>query len=95
LTRKVVDGYHPDTMDRKPATELQRILWEEGRAQSWLVRRTGIDKSTMSEYVNGLMRPGEPNRNKIALALGRTDEAEILFGPPRSMTINHQTKEAA
>ncbi len=62
-------------------TQLQRILFEEGRRQDWLARETGIDEGRLSHFVNGNMRPGPVNRQKIADALGRSDEADTLFLP--------------
>lgn len=63
------------------ATRLQQILETEGRKQAWLADQTGIDRARMSQYVNGILRPGDANRAKIADALGRSDEAASLFLP--------------
>lgn len=57
-------------------SELQRILLEEGRKQSWLAERTGIDGASLSHYVNGLHVPDD-KRALIAVALGR--EMSDLF----------------
>ena len=54
-------------------TPLKRILLDEGRRQSWLAERTGIDQATLSRIVNGL-HPSEANAQKIAANLGRQIE---------------------
>lgn len=66
------------------ATRLQEILEVEGRKQSWLSDLTGISPPRLSQFVNGILHPGEENRKKIAEALGRSDEADALFLPATS-----------
>lgn len=61
-------------------TRLAEILLEEGRKQTWLAERTGIDPGTLSRYVNGLHVPKD-RRKAIAEALGRT--VEDVFGKGR------------
>lgn len=56
-----------------PRTPLKRILQDEGRKQSWLAERVGIDQATMSRIVNGF-HADDPTRDAIAQALGRTIE---------------------
>lgn len=53
-----------------PTTPLGRILREEGRKQSWLAERVGIDPAQLSRIVNGLHAP-EATRRAIADTLGR------------------------
>ncbi len=65
-------------------TRLKRILFDEGRTQRSLSVQTGIDEGRLSLFVNGILRPGPVNRQKIADALGRTDEADTLFLPEAS-----------
>lgn len=60
----------------KTTTRLGEILDSEGRKQSWLSERTGIDTGTLSRYVNGLHVP-EDRQRAIAEALGR--ELEDVF----------------
>lgn len=52
-------------------TRLGQIMDLEGRKQSWLSERTGIDTGTLSRYVNGLHVPDD-RKTAIAEALGRT-----------------------
>lgn len=59
----------------RPTTRLGEILEAEGRKQSWLAERVGVDPATLSRIVNGL-HPADDTRAKIAAALGRT-EAEL------------------
>ncbi len=58
------------TVSGTPQTPLGRILREEGRRQSWLAERVGVDQATMSRYVHGLHIPDD-KRRAIAEALGR------------------------
>ena len=59
------------TMNRATTnTPLKRVLTEEGRKQSWLADRAGIDPTTLSRIVNGL-HADDATREKIAAALGR------------------------
>ncbi len=58
------------TVSGTPQTPLGRILREEGRRQSWLAERVGVDQATMSRYVHGLHVPDD-KRAAIAEALGR------------------------
>lgn len=51
-------------------TPLKRVLLDEGRKQSWLAQRVGIDEATLSRIVNGLHCPIEL-REAIASALRR------------------------
>lgn len=53
-----------------PSTPLKTVLTEEGRKQSWLSERTGIEKSRLSYIVNGL-HPRDDEAAAIAAALGR------------------------
>lgn len=57
-----------------PLTPLKRILMDEGRRQSWLAERTGIDQADISRIVRGGMHPGEDRARRIAQVLGRTVE---------------------
>jgi transcriptional regulator with XRE-family HTH domain len=57
-------------------TPLKRILLEEGRKQSWLAEKVGIDQPTLSRIVNGL-HCDAATCERIALALGR-DVAELF-----------------
>ena len=63
-------------MSGTPPTPLGRILREEGRRQSWLSERVGVDQATMSRYVHGLHVPDD-KRAAIAQALGR-DLADVF-----------------
>lgn len=51
-------------------TELQRVIHEEGRKQSWLAGKVGIDQAYLSRIVRGLHCPDDLKR-AIADALGR------------------------
>jgi len=66
---------------RTYATEAQRHLKEDGRTNQWLARKTGIDESSISLFLNAKRHPTEENMNKIAHVLGRSDPG-LLFGPP-------------
>lgn len=59
-----------------PGTPLRRVLEDEGRKQSWLAERIGIDPAQLSRIVNGFHAP-EATRDAIADALGR--ETSELF----------------
>lgn len=54
-------------------SELQRILAEEGRMQSWLAREIGKSAPRVSHIVNGLI-PDDATQAAIADALGRQVE---------------------
>lgn len=54
----------------KQITPLARILREEGRKQSWLAERIGVDPAQLSRIVNGLHAP-EATQRAIADVLGR------------------------
>ena len=51
-------------------TPLKRILLAEGRKQSWLADRAGMDRAQLSRIVNGL-HCDEATRERIAVALDR------------------------
>jgi hypothetical protein len=59
-----------------PKTRLGEILETEGRKQSWLARKVGIDTGMLSRYVNGLHCPDD-KKALIAEALGR-DVADVF-----------------
>lgn len=61
-----------------PPTRLAAIIRDEGRKQSWLSERTGINPSRLSFIVNGL-RPRDDEATAIAGALGRP--VEDVFPP--------------
>ncbi len=58
-------------MEGSAITPLARVLEEEGRKQSWLAERTGIDRGMLNRYVHGLHCP-QDRQQAIAEALGRT-----------------------
>lgn len=51
-------------------TPLKRVLRDEGRKQSWLAEKVGIDQATLSRIVNGLHAEASVQA-KIAEALRR------------------------
>jgi transcriptional regulator with XRE-family HTH domain len=53
----------------KSMSPLKQLLHEEGRKQSWLAERTGIDPATINRIVHGL-QPSEAQAVAIATALG-------------------------
>lgn len=57
---------------------MARAMFTKGIRQADLVERTGIDKGSMSSYVNGRYMPNAKNVAKIAKALGVT--VEYLLG---------------
>lgn len=59
-------------------SRLEQILVEEGRKQSWLVEKTGIDRTRLSFVVRGA-HCEEDERARIAETLGRN--VEDVFGP--------------
>lgn len=59
------------------APRLNQIMIEKGLNQTELSRRTGLDKSLISNYVNGKYRPKEENLILIAKVLN-VDEAWLL-----------------
>lgn len=60
-------------------TPLQRVLTEEGRRQTWLADKVGIDKAHLSRIVNGLHVGDDDLKARIAETLGRT--VDELFPP--------------
>lgn len=52
-------------------TPLKRLLVAEGRKQSWLAEKIGIDQATLSRIVNGL-HCDPSTREAIAKALCRS-----------------------
>lgn len=65
----------------EPSTPLKRVLLEEGRKQSWLAEKVGVDQPTLSRIVRGLHCDAE-TRTKIADALGR--EVQELWPEPQA-----------
>lgn len=63
-----------------PVTKLGLILREEGRKQSWLARRLGVDESVVSRWVHGHRVPDDM-RPLIAEALSRK-RSEIFDEEP-------------
>lgn len=53
------------------ATPLRKVIDDEGRKQSWLSERAGIDQPTLSRIVNGRLNPTEGEQLAIAAALER------------------------
>jgi transcriptional regulator with XRE-family HTH domain len=77
---------HPATSEAEPVTELGRLLRDEGRRQTWLAERTGLDPAEISKYVKGHNIPGKDRALAIARVLHRTpgelgwpfhDDAEV------------------
>lgn len=60
-------------MTPAPETPLKRILREEGRKQTWLADRVGIDPSQLNRIVHGL-HATDSIKQKIADTLGRDVE---------------------
>lgn len=60
-------------------TPLKRVLDEEGRRQTWLADRLGVDSRQVWNWVHGLHQPEQATRDRIAEILGRTTEE--LFPP--------------
>ncbi len=54
-----------------PCTPLKSILLAEGRKQSWLAERVGIDQATLSRIVNRGLHCDQAMQARIADALGR------------------------
>lgn len=59
------------------APRLNQIMIEKGLNQTELSRRTGLDKSLISNYVNGKYRPKEENLILIAKVLN-VDKAWLM-----------------
>lgn len=57
---------------------MARAMFLKGIRQTELVDKTGIDKGSMSSYVNGRYKPSAENMEKIARALGVS--VEYLLG---------------
>lgn len=53
-------------------TPLKRALAEDGRRQTWLAERLGVDPRQVWGWVHGLHVPGNETQAAIATALGRT-----------------------
>jgi transcriptional regulator with XRE-family HTH domain len=60
-------------------TPLKAALEEDGRKQSWLAQRVGVDARQVWGWVHGLHVPGEEYQRLIAVALQRN--VEDLFPP--------------
>lgn len=54
-----------------PCTPLKSILLAEGRKQSWLAERVGIDQATLSRIVNRGLHCDHATQARIAEVLGR------------------------
>lgn len=64
-------------------TPLKRILLDEGRRQTWLSERSGVEVTRLSRIVNGL-HPTEHEAAAIAGVLGRhVDEVFPQTEPAR------------
>lgn len=57
---------------------IDSILKENNMTQQDLVRETGINKSTISKYINGIMMPSVKNLVNIAHVLA-CDVSEFVF----------------
>lgn len=55
-------------------TPLKRILEDEGRTQSWLARRLGVQRQSVGIWVHGIYRPQPETQAAIAALLGRSVE---------------------
>lgn len=55
-------------------TPLKRVLDQEGRRQTWLAERIGIDPRQVWGWVHGLHIPAPETQRLIAVALARTVE---------------------
>jgi transcriptional regulator with XRE-family HTH domain len=60
-------------------TPLKRILENEGRKQSWLASRVGVDPATVWAWVHGLHDPDPDLAKLVAAALDRP--VEEIFPP--------------
>jgi hypothetical protein len=70
-------------------TPLKRIMLAEGRRQSWLAGRVGVDQGEISRIVNRGLVPDEPVRVAIAITLGR--KVEELWPDAEPETTKAQT----
>lgn len=69
-------------------TDLQRILFDEGRRQTWLAKRAGIHPTTLSLIVNGRLHPTHDQAEAIARVLGRTvDELGLEIVEPAGRAV--------
>lgn len=74
-------------------TQLKRIMYERGISQTQLSERSGIGKSSLSQYLSGLNVPSLKTKQKLAEALnvppGYFDsppEPEIITGDNNRLT---------
>lgn len=58
-------------------TPLKQVLAEDGRRQSWLAERLGVDPRQVWGWANGLHVPADETKAAIAAALHR--DVESLF----------------
>lgn len=65
-------------------TPLKRILDEDGRRQTWLAERVGVEPRQVWGWVHGLHVPREITQRAIADVLGR-DVAELFPPEPEPL----------
>jgi DNA-binding XRE family transcriptional regulator len=64
---------HADQLDapRKSIEEMsakeqiEAFLSVNGRKKAWLAKQVGVDRTTLSQWLSGAYRPGEPSRIKM------------------------------
>lgn len=63
-------------------TPLKQALDADGRRQTWLADRLGVDARQVWGWVHGLHVPGQATQNRIAEILGR-DVADLWPSEPQ------------
>lgn len=65
--------------ERVPMITLKRILQEQGRTTTWLVKQLGVSLTTGYQWTSGRTTPTDSRKVKIANLLDTTVE-ELFFG---------------
>lgn len=78
----------------EPATELDRVLREEGRRADWLAAQVDITPSYLSRLRRGHVTGADDLAQRILTTLGRSDvDPASLFSPPCLAHAAHPTEE--
>jgi len=84
----------PEDMARSLAARLRQLRLLEGWTRVTLAGRAGVSAASLKRFEN----TGKASLAlvlKVAHALGRLDELEPLFGPPRALSLAELERQSA